>query len=207
MARVFGGVRAQPGPQLRVGIRPGLRGRQASVGGAGQPNRLARQPFRHAQRSPWCARLRASGIVGFWRDSGKPRNHLYQPRLPESQRRHAPTSAGLWEGRAAILRAPAAHIHPSGRGLRRPAPRASAGRRRPPSKTPATDSTGHLMTRATAAAAIPPSASRAAGLGGRPSGDHPTTSEAHLPPAPTASRHCCSTGNEPRPSRRWGSGS
>jgi hypothetical protein len=50
MARVFGGIRAQPDPHLGIGIGGSLRDRQASVGGAGKPNGLARQPFRHAQR-------------------------------------------------------------------------------------------------------------------------------------------------------------
>ena len=51
MARMFGGVGAQPGPHLGIRIGRGLRHRQASVGGAGQPNGLARQPLRHAQVS------------------------------------------------------------------------------------------------------------------------------------------------------------
>src|ERR1700758_623854 len=50
MAGVFGGVRAQPGPHFGVGIGGGLRCRQPPVGGAREPNRPARQPFRHAQR-------------------------------------------------------------------------------------------------------------------------------------------------------------
>ena len=49
MAGVFGGVGAQPGPHFGVWIGRGLRRGQAAVGGAGQPNGLARQPFRHAQ--------------------------------------------------------------------------------------------------------------------------------------------------------------
>ena len=50
MARVLGGIGTQPGPHVGIRIGRRLRDRQASVGGAGQPNRLARQPFRHAQR-------------------------------------------------------------------------------------------------------------------------------------------------------------
>ena len=50
MARVFDRVGAQPGPHLGIGISRGLRQREAAVGGAGQPNGLARQPLRHAQR-------------------------------------------------------------------------------------------------------------------------------------------------------------
>jgi hypothetical protein len=50
MARMPGGIRAQPGPHVGVRVGRGLRDRQAPVGGTGKPNRLARQPFRHAQR-------------------------------------------------------------------------------------------------------------------------------------------------------------
>ena len=50
VAGVFGGVGTQPGPHFGIGIGRGLRLRQSSVGGAGQPNGLARQPLRHAQR-------------------------------------------------------------------------------------------------------------------------------------------------------------
>jgi len=50
MARVFGGIRAQPGPHLGIRISRGLPDRQTAVGGAGQPNGLARQPLRHPQR-------------------------------------------------------------------------------------------------------------------------------------------------------------
>ena len=65
MARMFGRVGAQPGPHLGVGIGRGLRQWQAPVGGAGQPNRLARQPFRHAQTvsvSMSTARRLAAGL-------------------------------------------------------------------------------------------------------------------------------------------------
>lgn len=50
VAGVFGGVGAQPGPQFGIRIGRCLRGRQATVGAAGQPNNPARQPLRHAQR-------------------------------------------------------------------------------------------------------------------------------------------------------------
>ena len=50
MARVSGGIRAQPGPHLGVRVRRGLRLRELAVCGAGKPNCLARQPLRHAQR-------------------------------------------------------------------------------------------------------------------------------------------------------------
>src|SRR6516225_912138 len=50
MAGVLGGILAQPDPQTSIRIRRCLRYRQATVGGAGQPNRLARQPLRHTQR-------------------------------------------------------------------------------------------------------------------------------------------------------------
>ena len=50
MTRMFGGISAQPGPQFGVGIGRGLRLGQAAVGGAGQPNGLAGQPLRDAQR-------------------------------------------------------------------------------------------------------------------------------------------------------------
>ena len=49
MAWMFGGVGAQPGPQLGVRIGRGLGLWEPAVGAAGQPNGFARQPFRHAQ--------------------------------------------------------------------------------------------------------------------------------------------------------------
>jgi hypothetical protein len=49
MARVFGGVGAQPGPQLGIRISWSRRQRQTPIGGTGKPNGLAGQPFRHAQ--------------------------------------------------------------------------------------------------------------------------------------------------------------
>lgn len=50
MTGVFGGVGPQPGPHLGVGIVRVLRGGKPAVGGAGQPNGLAHQPLRLAQR-------------------------------------------------------------------------------------------------------------------------------------------------------------
>src|ERR1700716_2590829 len=50
MTRVLGGVGPQPGPHVHVGIGGRLALGQPSVRGAGKPNRLAGQPFRHAQR-------------------------------------------------------------------------------------------------------------------------------------------------------------
>jgi hypothetical protein len=49
MARLFGGIRAQPCPHIGIGIGGGLRHWEAAAGGAGKPNSLARQPFRHTQ--------------------------------------------------------------------------------------------------------------------------------------------------------------
>src|SRR5947209_388144 len=49
MARMGGGVGAQPLPQIIVGIGQGQRNRGPTVGGAGKPDRFARQPFGHAQ--------------------------------------------------------------------------------------------------------------------------------------------------------------
>ena len=63
MAGVFGGVGAQPGPHLGVGVGWCLCRGQAAVSGAGQPNGLARQPFRHAQ----CALEHVHGApLGSW---------------------------------------------------------------------------------------------------------------------------------------------
>ena len=45
MARVLGGIRAQPGPRLGIRISPGLPDRQGSVGGTASPTAL------HANRS------------------------------------------------------------------------------------------------------------------------------------------------------------
>ena len=50
MAGVFGGVGAQPDPHFGIRIGRGLRPGKSAVGGAGEPNGFARQPFRHAQR-------------------------------------------------------------------------------------------------------------------------------------------------------------
>ena len=50
MARVFSGVGTQPSPHIHVGVGGCLGLGQPSMGGTGEPNRSARQPFRHAQR-------------------------------------------------------------------------------------------------------------------------------------------------------------
>lgn len=48
MARMGGGVAAQPLPQLSVGIGRGQRDRAPAVGAAGKPDRFARPPLGHA---------------------------------------------------------------------------------------------------------------------------------------------------------------
>jgi hypothetical protein len=49
VAGVFDRVGTQPGTQVRVRVGRRMRDRHTPIGGAGKPDRFAREPFRHAQ--------------------------------------------------------------------------------------------------------------------------------------------------------------